>query len=946
MAYTYAVSEFTDEKNVTWKVKIIDAGSGSDLNHSFTLGPNGFTLSYQYDNFDRCKAILGSKVSITLFHPDDNDAAFNTLYDKLNTGPEGIIRLEIYRDPDSDNELWWRGEVLAEQTVIPDAYPHAAVNLIAVDGLGNLKGIKYNNDGDAYEGYSNILQHLHNLLQKTHCADSYSSSDVFIRFYEDFQADNLDPLLDGKQLSYARVHHESFYNKHSNGNNEFYSCYDVLKSFALTFNATVFMAKGTFWFVPLGVIQNTPSADSLDTYFTITAGGAINYAGTSLADVDVEFGNDNNEFEKLAGWERTSVPAFKKVIRTRDYQGTRFLLGDSQYITEGLLLQDEDLNYATGDKFILTGEVHMFKEGDGPGSPPYIADVDRPQRLQIDFEIKVGDAGGTAKYWNEPADYPSNYGETVSFWAYSYATWPTLPTISGYNSAYESINVTTPYYPGYDWSTAASTRGFVTDCWDAVDGTNVLMGQGNLPLVNTFQFISPGLEADAQGITLSATWKVVDRDGNLYTSSVGPTSTPDVIIKNLRISRYVDGAIASTDNIDHFASNPNSSRFEFSQGTTLIGDAVSDVGLGNIEVYQNSAYEWQPATQWESSLSNTANLSINALGVRERLAANLRAVRSERGTLYKKGSEFLHPFNILQNTYDNDNKYQLTGLTHIAARCEYDIECMFLERDTTNITVDLENENNSGKGPGPITPVLQNKFSLLGNMTTKAENSHEKSENITIDTYGLTNLKISDGASSTWNINLPTGPASSGQTQLTAIRDDGTIVYVVNGSEGQVLTVNPGANGASFRTIQNGWFGSNTLIKVMPTEFMLNDDNLDDYLVIEDDTTDKISVRIDDNRASGIAYAMKAIPTGYKATHVQVYGVNNSGTSNPITIRQHDHTDGDLVNTTSGDFNTSINMTDITSSATANVLIKVELDSHRTAGPDLIYGADITIETV
>ena len=946
MAYTYAVSEFTDEKNVSWKVKIIDAGSGSDLNHSFTLGPNGFTLSYQYDNFDRCKAILGSKVSITLFHPDDNDTAFNNLYDKLNTGPEGIIRLEIYRDPDSDNELWWRGEVLAEQTVIPDEYPHAAVNLIAVDGLGNLKGIKYNDHGVAYEGYSNILEHLYNLLQKTHCADSYSSSDVFIRFYEDFRATNLNGLLDDQQLENARVHHESFYNKHANGNNEFYSCYDVLKSFAITFNATVFMAKGTFWFVPLGVIQNTPSADSLDTYYTVTANGTISYAGTSLADVDVEFGNNNNDFEKLAGWERSSVPAFKKVIRNRDYQGTRFLLGDSQYITEGSLLQDEDLNYATGDKFILTGEVHMFKEGDGPGPSPYIADEDRPQRLQIDFEIKVGDAGGTAKYWNEPADYPSNYGETVSFWDYSYATWPILPVISGYEDSYDTIDVTTPYYPGYDWSTAASTRGFVTDCWDAVDGTNVLMGMGNLPLVNTFQFISPGLEADAQGITLSATWKVVDRDGNLYTSSVGPTSTPDVRIKNLRISRYVDGAIGTTDNVDHFANNPNPSRFEFSQGTTLIGDAVSDVGLGNIEVWQNSVVEWQPATQWESIFSDTANLSINALGVRERLAANLKAVRSERGTLYKTGDQFLHPFNILENTFDNDNKYQLTGLTHIAARCEYDIECMLLERDETSITVGIENENNSGKGPGPITPVLQTKSSLLGNITTKAQNSFLKSESITTDTYGITDLKVSDGSSGTWDLGLPTSPPPSTQTYITVLRSDGNLTTIANGTAGQVLTVNAGATGALFQdaTGESGWFNSTTLMKVMPTEFM--GDSTSKFLRIDDGTTDEVSVICNDARTTFDVYAIKAIPTGYKATHVQVYGNNATSTSNCVTVRNYDHTDGDLTNTTSGNMNTNIDITDITSSATANILIKVTLTSTHGVGQDNLYGADITIAAV
>ena len=108
MAVVYAVSEFTDEKGTDWKVKIVDGTiSSGDLNHAFTLGPDGFRLTYDFNNYDRCKPIIGSKVDITLFHPDDNDAVFNTLYSNLDTAEEGTYRLEIYRDPDGTNETWW-----------------------------------------------------------------------------------------------------------------------------------------------------------------------------------------------------------------------------------------------------------------------------------------------------------------------------------------------------------------------------------------------------------------------------------------------------------------------------------------------------------------------------------------------------------------------------------------------------------------------------------------------------------------------------------------------------------------------------------------------------------------------------------------------------------------------------------------------------------------------
>jgi len=932
MAYTYAVSEFTDLKGESWKVKIIDTGAGTDLNHAFVLGPNGFNLNYSYDNFDRAKAILGSRVNITLFHPDDNDAAFNALYDKLNTEAEGVLRLEIYRDPDSDNELWWRGEILAEQTVIPDEYPYAAVSLTAVDGLGNLKGIEYNNHGVAYEGTATVLEHLYNVLQNTHCADSFAASDVFIRFYEDFEATNLESAKSGNQLKWARVSHNSFYNTNNDNANEYYSCYEVLESFAITFNCTVFMAKGSFWFVPLGTVQDTPSNDTLDTYYTILANGTESYSGVALADVDVEFGNNNSDFEKLNGWERASVPAFKKAKRTRNYQGTSFFLGDSNYYTENLVLTDDDINYLEGDKFRVTGEIHIYKDPDGPGSSPYIADNDRPQRLQVDFEMKVGDGGGTAKYLDQEVEYSDAYDGLVGFYNYAYATWPYMPTNPFENMDY--ISIKSPYYPGWNWSTAAAKRSYTTDCWDAVDGTNVYMGMGNMPFVQEFQFTTPSLEADASGVTLSASWKVVDRDGNLYTTSVGPTTTASVIIKNLRVYKYVSGgALPGNDQQDHYALNPATARYEFSQGTTLIGDEVSDLGLGNIEIYESSSVEWTKADNWESTLSTTADLSINALGIRERLAANLKAARSERGTLAKVGTKYIHPFTQLINTYHSDAVYQVTGLTHIAASCEYDIECMYLQRDITGITVAIDNEVN--KGPKPPTPVPTTKSYGSNSIPKLAQESYAKSVSLTTDAYGLTDLKVSNGSSATWDLGLPTAAAASGETQILALRDDGNILYLANGSTGQVLTVNALGTGASYADAPGaGWLGSTTRIKILARDFVAND--VGRPLMIEDDSIGSNELFLASFSTSDM-FAYIPIPTGYKATHAKIFG---SDTSQNFYVYEGAIDSKTIVEKGSATaIGTEKDITDVTSDTRNFLIIRVTSDG----STDEIYGGYITI---
>ena len=184
---------------------------------------------------------------------------------------------------------------------------------------------------------------------------------------------------------------------------------------------------------------------------------------------------------------------------------------------------------------------------------------------------------------------------------------------------------------------------------------------------------------------------------------------------------------------------------------------------------------------------------------------------------------------------------------------------------------------------------------------------------------------------------IKTPSALTGNYTLTLPPDDGAANQVLK-TDGAGVTSWVDQSGG-----ESGWVNSTTLMKVMPTEFMSNSS---DELMIDDATTDNVHVRCSNNRGSITVYAIKAIPTGYKATHVHVYGTNATSTSNSVTVRVFDHTDGDLTQTTSGNMNASIDILDITSSATANILIKVDLNSTSGVGQDDLFGADITIAAV
>jgi hypothetical protein len=132
---------------------------------------------------------------------------------------------------------------------------------------------------------------------------------------------------------------------------------------------------------------------------------------------------------------------------------------------------------------------------------------------------------------------------------------------------------------------------------------------------------------------------------------------------------------------------------------------------------------------------------------------------------------------------------------------------------------------------------------------------------------------------------------------------------------------------------------STTIIKILPHQFMINDD-AGRPAMIEDDTSNTLGVRcahtIDE------MYAFQKIPTGYKVTHVQVHA--SASTSSAVTARSFNYQTGadNNVSETSGDLNSNIDITDIPASATQDLVIKVAPASAST----IIYGATVTIATI
>lgn len=132
---------------------------------------------------------------------------------------------------------------------------------------------------------------------------------------------------------------------------------------------------------------------------------------------------------------------------------------------------------------------------------------------------------------------------------------------------------------------------------------------------------------------------------------------------------------------------------------------------------------------------------------------------------------------------------------------------------------------------------------------------------------------------------------------------------------------------------------STTVIKILPNQFVINDD-AGRPLMVEDDTSNTLGVSC--FGTTDEMYAWQKLPSGYKATHVQVHA--SASTSSAVTVRSYNYQTGadNAVSETTGDLNANIDITDIPSSATQDLVIKVAPAS----GSTIMYGATVTIATI
>jgi len=386
--HIYAKSEFSDVNGFDWQITIRKLTERADQDYTFNVGPEGFVLTYENpDEYDILTAVVPSTVEFTMMFDPSDRGYFSDMYTDILSGEDGLFAVEIHKDQDNANVLWWRGYILPEAITVEDITPYEQVVIRAVDGLAALSNIKYDvtvTTGDF------ILSHINQCLKQVPYLELYGAADKFTTVVDDFKPSNgalstFPYSVYVGHIAYLKVGKETFFNKDNDGNTQYFDCRFVLESFCKSMNCRLYQYKGHFYIIPLGALQS--GADFLGgSYSTVatTTGAAVNIKE------EKDYGGSTSTFFQKRGWVQTALPPHGEIKIERNYQGDKAIVQRTNY-TLGTTIEDEDSTYLSGKRFRVSGNFLYRFTGISTGT----TDNNRYGRIKLSIRLQLGDSPTT-----------------------------------------------------------------------------------------------------------------------------------------------------------------------------------------------------------------------------------------------------------------------------------------------------------------------------------------------------------------------------------------------------------------------------------------------------------------------------------------------------------------------------------------------------------------------
>ena len=363
-------AEFKDDQGDVWRVNLYDDVHTTAASQA-TLGPSGFKLSYDGNNEDVFQHIIGSSVTFEMMDTAIGMESF--LFDDLPNRQESDIKVEIRKDPDGDDTMWWVGILLAEQTEIPDMPSPNPITFKAADGVGFLQDLKkeYLTAGDEYQQQQRLRDWVAIFLKEIGTSSYWGTGDVFLRYVNDIYEDGYS----GSDFMYDTTT-KLIYNESSTnvfGELEPYTVFEYLKGLLIVHNARLFQSEGVWWFLPLSYYERITNG--------ITPSTMVKQADTDLATVTLSAGDttylNSNKlntigtgFTKLNGSSMSFLSPKKKVTRLRRILGRAAIYAESTPTATYLGTAnnygdfDDGRSFAAGVQLKITCEISYYRDGE------------------------------------------------------------------------------------------------------------------------------------------------------------------------------------------------------------------------------------------------------------------------------------------------------------------------------------------------------------------------------------------------------------------------------------------------------------------------------------------------------------------------------------------------------------------------------------------------------
>ena len=664
MAIRYR-SEFANINGTEFRIDIHDVDYVGGTINDFTVGSDGFVLTYDGDTSNRLQHILPSECEIQMLVQSTNEEALVT---QLSNGNEGRHLVHIqHRDPGGTYEDYWFGVLFADQIEIADQYYPYSVTLTASDDLKALEGLEYKSTPSlAYTGSQNLMSHFRNCLSKLRYYDILPA--VIFEWDEWYTCNQVD--TGNTMLEDVYVNHWKL-TKIEDGVTKYRSTYEILEQLLGLLGLRMAQQNGRF------VVQSIFAAQDGPTTILRQFGtkSALIPAATQTRSRD----SIDSNLVRLSGWTRTHLNPLAKVTREYEFPDLTFAGWLQFYNSTSTALSGSvttlityaDDVFEQDDQVSCSLQFRLKHTADGT-----LTGDARACRVMLKAQIRIGQY-----YVKREATFASTtittnvVGGTAE-----------VPTFS-----YGAITLTT---------NSADRIEFVTEplVMNAVED-----------LVFDYGFTTPGLAADLSNGTLSVSFDAVQIDS---TGSEVSTYDSQMSIEQVRQVRIIPAATFDIEGDTAVYSSTNSTgndaREVYEMLPTFLGDNLGDVS-GSLAC--DTTTGTSPVQSWTGYTGETGE--IHKLLCTDYLAGQSSNIRVERGDLREVqdgGTAALKPLDLI--LHDSVN-YALFNLSYAANAATYSVEMFELVRDDGDITEVTPVRNDTG-GSAVVNDVIgtisDNKF--------------------------------------------------------------------------------------------------------------------------------------------------------------------------------------------------------------------------------------------